>query len=171
MKNVCKRWSAVVLALLLTLPTAALAAESEKVPSLEEAALTAIEAARTYGAAESIQYALWQDGGIVLTGHSGSYSREENRALTDDILYGIGSVASGEGMAQLSGILAGTGFGAVNAFSMMLFCLLYIPCAATIAAIRRESHSVKWTLGSVALQLGVAWLVSTVFYQIALLIL
>ena len=29
----------------------------------------------------------------ILTGHAGNYSRTENRALTDDILYGIGSVS------------------------------------------------------------------------------
>ncbi len=31
---------------------------------------------------------------IILTGHAGNYSRTENRALTDDILYGVGSVST-----------------------------------------------------------------------------
>lgn len=83
------------------------------------------------------------------------------------VLYGIQNAASPEGMSVLSGLLAGEGFGAVNAYSMMLFCLLYIPCAATLAAIRKESHSGRFTLGAVVLQLAAAWTVSTVFFQIA----
>lgn len=65
----------------------------ETVASLEETAQSAAQGALTYGGADSVQYALWQDGKVVLTGSCGSYSRTENRALTDDILYGIGSVS------------------------------------------------------------------------------
>lgn len=83
------------------------------------------------------------------------------------VLYGVGNVASEAGMAALGGILGQTGFTAVNAYAMMLFCLLYIPCCASIATIHRESHSWKWTLGTIALQLGVAWTVSALFYHIA----
>ena len=54
---------------------------------------TAASYAAQYGGAQSLQYALWQDGEIILTGHAGNYSRTENRALTDDILYGVGSVS------------------------------------------------------------------------------
>ena len=61
--------------------------------TLSEAAHAAALAAQQYGGAQSIQYALWQDGEIILTGHAGDYSRTENRLLTDDILYGIGSVS------------------------------------------------------------------------------
>lgn len=83
------------------------------------------------------------------------------------VLFGISNVASATGMAGLSTILSGMGFTAVNAYAMMLFCLLYVPCVATIATIRRETRSWKWTLVSVILQLSTAWVVSTVFYQIA----
>lgn len=86
------------------------------------------------------------------------------------VLFGIGNIAAQSGMSQLTTVLGNMGFGAVNAYSMMLFCLLYIPCAATIATIRKETQSFKWTLATVALQLGIAWTVSTVFYQIASLI-
>ena len=76
MKKFAMRWSALVLALALVLPGTALAAEED---ALEKGAAEAAEAARIYGGAESIQYALWQDGEIVLTGHGGTYSRSENR--------------------------------------------------------------------------------------------
>ncbi len=82
------------------------------------------------------------------------------------VLYGIGNISSGAGMAALEQILAQSGFTALNAYSMMLFCLLYIPCIATIAAIRRETHSFKHTVYALILQLGLAWIISTLFYQI-----
>lgn len=42
---------------------------------------------------ESAQYALIDNGKIVLTGRNGSYSRTENTALTDGHMYGIGSIS------------------------------------------------------------------------------
>ena len=54
------------------------------------------------------------------------------------ILFGIGDISSVEGMAGLSQLLAGIGFGALNAYALMVFCLLYIPCAATIGVVQRE---------------------------------
>ncbi len=84
------------------------------------------------------------------------------------VLYGVGNIASAGGMASLTAILAANGFTAVNAYSMMIFCLMYVPCVATIATIHRETKSLKWTLFAILLQLGTAWLCSTVFYTIAI---
>ena len=56
-------------------------------------AQTIAETAMTYGGATSVQYALWQDGRIVYAGHAGVYSKSENRLLTDDTLYGVGSIS------------------------------------------------------------------------------
>ena len=84
------RWSALLLALTLALSlTVSAAAEETTADPVEEA----IAAAATFGGAVSIQYALWQDGAVTDTGASGVYSKTENRALTEDILYGIGSVS------------------------------------------------------------------------------
>ena len=86
-----KRGSAILLALILVLSLSvpALAADT----AAEQAAYTAASYAAQYSGAESVQYAVWYKGETVLTGHVGSYSRTENRALTDDILYGTGSVS------------------------------------------------------------------------------
>ena len=62
------------------------AAATEADPTLADTAFAAAQAAQQYGGAQSVQYALWQDGEIVLTGHAGDYSRTENRALTEAIL-------------------------------------------------------------------------------------
>ncbi len=86
------------------------------------------------------------------------------------VLYGVGNIASAEGMATLAAILGGGGFNAINGYSMMIFCLLYIPCAATIGTIHRETGSVKWTFAAVAIQLGTAWVCSTLVYNLGCMI-
>ena len=93
-------------------------------------------------------------------------SAKEVVVSSSAILFGISNINSAEGMAQLGVILGDMGFGTLNAFCMMLFCLLYIPCAATIMTIKKESGSWKWTGVCVAFQLGVAWLASFVVYQL-----
>ena len=61
------------------------------------------------------------------------------------VLFGINNINSQAGMDDLVGMLAVMGFGAVNAYALMTFCLLYTPCTATLATIKRESGSWKWT--------------------------
>jgi ferrous iron transport protein B len=55
----------------------------------------------------------------------------------------------------------------VQAYSFMLFTLLYTPCLATIATLQSESKQTGFTALSLAWSLGLAWLVSFVFYQSA----
>lgn len=55
----------------------------------------------------------------------------------------------------------------VQAFSFMLFTLLYTPCVSTLAAIRAESKSWRLTLTSVFWSVGLAYAVSLAFYQTA----
>ncbi|MEA2011689.1 MAG: nucleoside recognition domain-containing protein [Verrucomicrobiota bacterium] len=47
----------------------------------------------------------------------------------------------------------------------LLFILLYTPCLAVVGAVYRETN-LKWTAFSVTYLAGVAWIVSTLFYQI-----
>ena len=44
------------------------------------------------------------------------------------VLFGVPNINSGAGMDTLVGILEYAGFGQLNAFCLMIFCLLYIPC-------------------------------------------
>lgn len=53
----------------------------------------------------------------------------------------------------------------------MIFCLLYSPCIAAVATIKRETGSWKWTAGMVFFQLAVAWLGAVAVFQIGSLIL
>ena len=89
------------------------------------------------------------------------------------ILFGIVNASSPEGMEAFHEALMGLpggGFGALNAFCLMVFCVLYIPCAATIATIHKESRSWGWTCFSLFFTLLVAWVVTFVVYQVGLLI-
>ena len=55
----------------------------------------------------------------------------------------------------------------VQAYSFMLFTLIYTPCLSTIATIRSEARSRAFTALAVAWPLLLAWTVSFVFYQSA----
>ena len=82
------------------------------------------------------------------------------------VLYGVSNINSDAGMTQLSQMLAAQNFGMLNAYCLMLFVLLYTPCIATIATIRSESHSWKFTGKVLLLQLLIAWLAATIVFQI-----
>jgi len=82
------------------------------------------------------------------------------------VLFGIQNITTAHGMDSFVAMLASMGFGAANAYTLMVFCLLYVPCTATIATIRREVESRKITAGIVLFQLVVAWVVSFIVYHI-----
>ena len=82
------------------------------------------------------------------------------------VLFGIANVNSAAGMGALHQALGAAGFGMVNAYCLMIFCLLYIPCFATLATIRKESGSIKFMFLAAGFQLVMAWLASFVVFQI-----
>ena len=82
------------------------------------------------------------------------------------VLYGVNNISSPEGMATLSGALGAIGFGPLNAYALMVFCLLYTPCVATLATIRKETHSTSWTLKMVVFQLLLAYVAAVLVFQI-----
>ena len=63
------------------------------------------------------------------------------------------------------GDISAAGFTPVSAFGFMLFVLLYFPCVATIATLRREAGK-QWAWFTVFHSLALAWLVSFAVYQI-----
>ena len=82
------------------------------------------------------------------------------------VLFGISNINSLAGMELLQGQLAAMGFGGLNAYCLMIFCLLYIPCAATLVTIKKEMGGWKWALKAALFQLGTAWVVTLLVYQI-----
>lgn len=86
------------------------------------------------------------------------------------VLFGISNINSVAGMSAMLTTLNSIGFGPLNAYALMTFSLLYVPCAATLATIKKETNSWGWTGLTAAFQIAVAWLVTFVVYQIGLLI-
>lgn len=105
---------------------------------------------------------MWQIGVALIAG----ISAKEVVVSSFCVLFGIGNATSAAGMMSLTGQLAEVGFGPLNAYCMMLFCLLYVPCAATIGTVKKETGSWKFTLKMMLFQLLTAWGVSTLVYQI-----
>ncbi|TFG34624.1 ferrous iron transport protein B [Candidatus Thorarchaeota archaeon] len=97
----------------------------------------------------------WQ----IVTALIFGFIAKEAVVQTLSIIYaieGTGSLAS----ALLASITP------VTAFALMVFVLLYVPCLATIGAIRKETGSWKWTSFSVLYQLILAYLVAVVIIAI-----
>ncbi|MFQ9511168.1 MAG: ferrous iron transport protein B [Lachnospiraceae bacterium] len=105
---------------------------------------------------------MWQISLALLSG----ISAKEVVVSSFSVLFGVSNINSTAGMGELSAILGAQGFGALNAYALMIFCLLYTPCIATIGTVKRETNSWKWTIGMVVFQLVFAWAAATLVYQI-----
>lgn len=79
------------------------------------------------------------------------------------------SVLTGTSMNHLS-VELGTMFSGISAASFLVFTLLYTPCVAAIAAVKREMNSGLKAAMLAALQCAVAWLAACFVYQIGGLI-
>ena len=79
------------------------------------------------------------------------------------------AVLTGSSTAELGSVL-GTVFTPVTALSFLAFTLLYTPCVAAIAAVKREMNSRWWALFLCLLQCAIAWIVSFCVYQVGCLI-
>jgi ferrous iron transport protein B len=98
-----------------------------------------------------------------------------NAELTIALLFGfiakeivIGSLAiiyGQEGSALVHAITEHITW--IQAYSFMLFVLIYTPCVSTIATIRNETKSLKFTTLSLIWPLFSAWVISFIFYQTA----
>lgn len=78
-------------------------------------------------------------------------------------------ISSIESLGGVHAIFSGN-YEKLSALTFMVFTLLYVPCVATLAAIRKEA-GIKWMLFSLVLQIGVAYVVSLLFYAVGRLIL
>lgn len=104
---------------------------------------------------------LWQIALSLIAG----LSAKEVVVSSMAVLFGIANINSAAGMAGLSTALAQYGFGPVNAYALMVFCLLYTPCMATVATIHKESASWKFTMKMVLFQLVLAYAAAVIVFQ------
>lgn len=109
----------------------------------------------------------WQIAVALISG----LSAKEVVVSSFSVLYGVNNINSQAGMAALSQTLAVQGFGVINAYALMIFCLLYSPCMAAVGTIKRETGSYRWTFGMVCFQIGIAWFMAVLVYQFGSLLL
>ena len=107
-------------------------------------------------------FGVWQAAVALLTG----LIAKEAVVSSMRLFYGFSLTASGAAVALA---LSGT-FTPVAAYAFLVFCALYTPCVASIATIRREMGSAKWTLACLGWQLAMAYLASMLVYQIGSLL-
>ncbi len=79
------------------------------------------------------------------------------------------AVLTGVSAAELAGALHSY-FTPLSALSFLVFTLLYTPCVAAVATVKREWGSVRGAVLVVLYQTGVAWLVAFGFYQVGRLL-
>lgn len=75
------------------------------------------------------------------------------------------SVLTGTATANLSGVLSSM-FTGISAASFLVFTLLYTPCVAAVAAVKREMGSGMKALMVVVLQCAAAWLTAFLVYRL-----
>ena len=88
-------------------------------------------------------------------------SGEEAEALEE--------TADDEGVSRVSELIQ-KNMTPLSAASMLLFILLYMPCLSTIIAIKNESGKWRWALFTMVYTIGLAWIASTLLFQIGSLI-
>ncbi len=85
-------------------------------------------------------------------------SDEEAETLSDDF-------ESDENESRISQLVHDN-MTPLSAIAMLIFILLYMPCISTIVAIRNESGRWRWAFFTVLYTIALAWIVSTLFFQI-----
>jgi ferrous iron transport protein B len=102
----------------------------------------------------------WRTSVAVISG----FVAKEIVVSTLGVLHAAGADVNEESEA-LRRALRASGMTPLAAYALMAFVLTYVPCLATVGAIRRETNSWKWTAFSIAYSLTLAWVVAFVIYQ------
>ncbi|MCP4539581.1 MAG: ferrous iron transport protein B [Chloroflexi bacterium] len=92
-----------------------------------------------------------------------SFVAKENAIATLGVLFGTAD-------AGLAETLTAT-FPAATGLAFLVVQMLFIPCVATVAVIRQESNSWRWTLFSLTFLLAVSWAVGVAAFWLASLVL
>ena len=104
-------------------------------------------------------FGTWQAATAIFTG----FLAKEAVVSTLGVIYGVG--IEGVESGALGSVLQ-TSFTPVSAFAFMVFNLLCVPCAAAVAALRREMGSSKEMWRTIIYQTVVAWVVALLIFQI-----
>ncbi len=100
----------------------------------------------------------WRGSVALLTG----FVAKEIVVSTMGILYAADEKKDSK---ALENALVSSGMTSLAALAMMVFVLLYMPCLATLSAIRRETSSLKWMIFSISYSTVLAWIMAFLVYQ------
>jgi len=89
-----------------------------------------------------------------------SFVAKENAVATLGVLYG-----ASEESGAFSGLMQ-SAFTPAAGLAFLVFQMLFIPCVATVAAIRQETNSWRWTLLNIAVLAIISWAAGTLTYQV-----
>lgn len=89
-------------------------------------------------------------------------------AAKEAVVATLGSVAQAS-TGNLRSMLESI-FTPLSAISFMTMILLYTPCTATIATVKRETNSYKWTLFTIFYTFFVGWILAVAIYQLGTLL-
>jgi ferrous iron transport protein B len=92
-----------------------------------------------------------------------SFIAKENAIASLGVLFGAGGEAS---LAEMLPTLMTS----AAALSFLVVQMLFIPCVATVATVRRETDSWKWTLFNVLFLLVVSFGAGILVYQLAVVL-
>jgi len=101
----------------------------------------------------------WRGTVAVISG----FVAKEIVVSTMGVLYAVGGDEVKRGEALKSALRKS--MTPLSAYAMMVFVLIYVPCLATVAVIRRETNSWKWALFSMGYSTALAWVVAFAIYQ------
>ena len=104
----------------------------------------------------------WQAAVALLSG----FIAKEMVVSSLSMFYGFPLTAESGAVAA-----AMTGFTPLSAFSLLVFVLLYVPCVAAVSTLFKEMNSKKWAFFSIAWQIGCAYVVSMLVFQLGSLFL
>ena len=114
-------------------------------------------------------FGVWQLAAAAITG----FIAKENVVGTLAVVYGITSFIDVEEKALVAGgsnVAAIMGLSSAAALAYLMFNLYSPPCFAAIGAMNSEMQDKKWLLGGIGLQIGTAYTLSFLVYQIGTLI-
>ena len=114
---------------------------------------------------EPLGFGNWQSSVALIFG----FVAKEVVVGTFGTLYGVDDTESISGSTSLTHSLQND-FTPLSAYAFMAFILLYIPCMAVLAVVKRETNSWKWPLIMIVYTTVIAWVVSFIIYQGGLLI-
>lgn len=102
---------------------------------------------------QPLGFGTWQAGATLVPGF-----------LAKEVIVSSMAIIYSSGDAGLVNVIQNQ-FTPLSAYAFMIFILLYIPCVSTVAAIRKETYSWKWTALAVAYPLVTAYVLTFIFIK------